>query len=360
MPHVLTRSHRPLRSLLTLSLALAPVGCGQRESDATKQQAAVAPVGAPAAPAPTPAPAVDEDKEAYIPAEFKSGADRWRDTGVYVDGKFVGLLSFAELPVALKPIWLKVKASAPKRYGTTDTGWRWAKERRYRFTEYLEAIGLDLKAIKEVHVYGPKYSDSIVATGKDLRSKRAEGFLFRFGGMVSGKALPVVPEGFGNGRSPDKVSAVMIYVEKTPPKLVRNVGFVVDNEVQEGVPYFGTPLRGGVRVYLDDRMAAYIKRQDLPPETRKAADGEPQWKLFDYLKSQGVNVEVVVEGWVVRGEKWEEKLTRAELEGMYFQASAQAKGNIELGDNKVKAQSIILRSRPVAQADVPVADPDEL
>lgn len=352
-----------MRTPLLLLLLLA-AACGNKDSHAAKQQPAAAPAPAPASGAPLPgaAPALtdpDYDKDAYVPNEFKSGADRWRDTGVYVDGKFVGLLAWAELPVALPVVWVQVKASAPKRYGTSDTGWRWAKERRYRWTDYLRAIGVDLAKVKELHVYGPKFTDTIIATGKELRSKKADDFQFRFGGTVAGKGIPVVPEKFGNGRSPDKIAAVMVYIDKKPPVLERNVGMVLDGELQEGVPYFGTPLRGGVRVYLDDRLVAYIKRQDLP-EAPKNAEGEPEWKLFEYLRSRGVNLDSVAEGWVVRQEKWQEKLVRSDLETMAFTASAQAKGHLELGPTKIKAQSIILRSTPVTAAQVPAPDPEEL
>lgn len=341
--------------------ATALAGCGNNDSHgaAAKKDVAAAPASGSASGSVVKKEEYP-DKDEYIPAEFKSGADRWRDTGVYVDGKFIGLLAWAELPLSLKPVWLKVKASAPKRYGTNDTGWRWAKERRYRFRELVEAYGLDLNKLKEIHVYGPKFSETVIVTGEELRSKAADDFMFRFGGQVSGKALPVVPDGFGNGRTPDKIASVMIYIEKKPPVLERNVGLVLDDEVQEGVPYFGTPLRGGVRVYLDDRLVAYIKRQDMPDGQQTSAAGEPQWKLFDYLRSRGVNVDSVVEGWVVRQEKWQEKLPRTELEAIWFEASAKAKGHIELGEKKMKAQSLILRSHPVAMAEVPAPDPEEL
>jgi len=337
-------------------------GCGKtdRAASQTKTSAAAA---AATKPAPPPAAArvadEDPDKEEYIPAEFKSGADRWRDCGVYVDGKFVGVMNWAELPVALKPVWIKVEASAPMRYGTKDTGLRWAKERRYRFTDYMRAMGIDPAKVNTIHVYGPKFTQTIVAHRKDLLSKEADGFGFRFAGMVSGKPIPTVPEGFGNGVTPDKLSGVMIYIDKKAPELVRNEGLFLDGELQEGVPYFGTPLRGGVRVYLDDRLVAYVKRQDLPVAPKNAA-GEPEWKLFDYLRARGVNVDTVVEGWVVRQEKWQEKFQRADLDAMTFTASAQAKGHLELGAAKVKAQAIILRSHPVAMADVPAPDPEEL
>lgn len=303
---------------------------------------------------------IPDDKDEYVPAEFKSGADRWRDTGIYVDGKFMGLLAWPELPLALKPVWVKVKASAPKRYGTADTGWRWAKERRYRFRELMVAMGLDPATIKEVHVYGPRFSETTIVSGKELMSKAADEWYFRFGGMTRGKAIESVPEGLGNGVTPDKVSAVMVYVTKQPPVLDRSVGLVLDGEVQEGVPYFGTPLRGGVRVYKDDRLVAYIKRQDLPMDQANTTSGEPRWQLYQYLSSRGVDVKDVVEGWVVRDEKWAEQLPQAQLETMWFAAGAQAKGHIELGDAKIKTQALILRSRPVTPAEVPTPDPEEL
>ncbi|MEZ4404209.1 MAG: hypothetical protein R3B06_29575 [Kofleriaceae bacterium] len=306
----------------------------------------------------------DEDKE-YVPAEFKSGADRWKDTGIYVDGRFVGLLAWAELPRSLPVVWIPVKASAPKRYGTADTGWRWAKERRYRFRDLVTSLGIEPRKVKALHVYGPKFSETIVVTGKALASKAADEFYFRFAGIVSGKALPSLPAGLANGTSPDKISALMIYVDKEPPVLERNVGLVLDGEVQSGVPYFGTPLRGGVRVYKDDRLVVYIKRQDLPVAEANTSSGEPQWQLFPYLQARGVETADLAEAWVVRDEKWEERFDRAQLQGLWFGASAQAKGHIELADPNhpgqvIKAQALILRTSPLPPAEKPAPDPEEL
>ncbi|MEZ4368491.1 MAG: hypothetical protein R2939_19760 [Kofleriaceae bacterium] len=347
-----------VRRVVLLWLALA--ACSARTSSPPPVVGATGSgsgTGSAAAPA-----ASDDDDDAYVPAEFKTGADRWRDTGVYVDGVFQGLLAWAELPLALEPTWLKVQASAPKKYGSKDTGWRWAKERRYRFTDYLEAIGLDLAKVREIHVYGPKFTDTIVVTGRELRTPLAKDFMFRFSGLVSGKAIPAVPEGLGNGKSPDKISAVMVYVDKAPPTLVRNVGMMLDGQVTTGVPYFGTPHRGGVRVYLDDRLVAYLKRQELPlaSSTPGPDGGDPRWSLFEMLRAQGVATDKIVEAHVVRDERWHERLDRAALEAMWFTAGMQAKGNIELGDAKIKAQALVLRSTPLDAQRVPTLDPEEL
>ncbi len=320
------------------------------------------------APTPTPAPTAASGSAAgsaasdYVPAEFKSGADRWRDTDVYVDGVFQGVLAWAELPLALQPVWLEVRASAPKRAGTSDPGYTLVKERRYRVTDYLRALGLDLATIKEVHLYGPKFSETVIATGADLRSPAAANFMFRFGTGAAGKPLPVVPAGFGNGKSPDKISAMMIYVAKTPPTLARNVGLVLDGQVTTGVPYFGTPHRGGVRVYLDDRLVAYLKRQDLPiAKATMVPDGDPRWGLYDVLREQGVAVDTIAEAWVIRDERWHERIDKATLTSMWFAAGIQAKGNITLGIGAagIKAQALVLRSTPLAPALVPAIGPGE-
>ncbi len=106
----------------------------------------------------------DKNDSEWVPAEFKAGMSRWKDTGVYVDGKAVGFLTFGELPIGLKPTWMKDKVSAEKRPGTDDPGWRWAQQRSYKFTDYLKAVGVDIKKVKQIHVYGPKFSETIIAT----------------------------------------------------------------------------------------------------------------------------------------------------------------------------------------------------
>src|SRR5262249_5766794 len=150
----------------------------------------------------------DRNDSEWVPAEFKAGASRWKDTGVYLDGKPVGFLTFGELPVALKPVWLRDRVSMNKRSGTNDPGWRWAQQRFYRFTDYLKAIGVDVAKVKAMHVYGPKFTNSVVVTGADLQSPSAKKFLFQFGGSVYGKAIPKVPPGFGGGNPPDKITSV--------------------------------------------------------------------------------------------------------------------------------------------------------
>jgi hypothetical protein len=215
----------------------------------------------------------DKKDDDWIPAEHKSGAARWKDTGVYLDGKPIGFLTWGELPIGLKPTWVKDKVSANKRAGTKDLGWRWAQQRRYRFTDYLVAMGIDVKNVKELHVYGPRFSNSIVATTADLLSPKAREFYFRFGANTGGKAIPAVPENFAGGKVSDKIAAVMIYSEKVPPKLTSE-GFELDGKPIER-PYYGEPIRGGIRVYS---ITACCDHQAPELDPKKATTAERRFR----------------------------------------------------------------------------------
>jgi hypothetical protein len=298
----------------------------------------------------------DREDSDWVPKEF-TGLAKWKDIGVYVDGKPVGFLSWGELPIGLKPSWLRDKVSADKRYGTDDPGWKWARKRYYKFTDYLKAVGVDVRKVKELHIYGPKTTQTLIVTGKDLQSPAANEFWFWFGANTSGKPIPHAAQNFGNGRIGDKVNAVMVYIDKQPPTLVDNDGLYLDGVPQTGVPYYGEPIRGGVRVYLDDKLATIIKRQDLDPKkATNAADGSPQWALAEFLTAHGVDTSHIVEMWTIRGEKRSEKFSAAELAKMMFQASSQSKGGVLVGDQLVLANAIALHTRALKPDDMPLPE----
>ena len=99
--------------------------------------------------------------------------------------------------------------------------------------------------------------------------------MFRFGAITGGKPIPVVPDSFGNGVMPDKMGGVMVYIDKKPPVLVQDEGLELDGKLVDGVPYYGDPMRGGVRVYVDDRLSVALKPQSLdefPSERRARRD----------------------------------------------------------------------------------------
>ena len=328
------------------------------------------------APPPAPAPGSDlptgsaaatgsGSDDGYVSSEFKAGMARFKDTAVYLDGKPIGFLSFGELPIGLKPTWVKHKANAEKPITCKECPiWKWEEERYYRFNDYLRAIGIDPKTIREIHVQGPKMTNTIVATAKDLMQPKAHDFMFHFGGHVRGKPIPHVPLDFGNGFDPDKITAVMIYIDKTPPTF-DDGGYVVDGRPVDGIPYFGEPLRGGVRVYLDDKLAVIIKRQDLDAnQGSHNADGELAWSFWGFLKSRGVDTSKVVEGWVIRDEARQEHFPASALATMTFEAPSKSgkssAGAVLLGDDKIVANVIALHTRALTPADMPVIRPDEV
>ncbi len=303
----------------------------------------------------------DHEDNDWVPAEFKKGMARWKDTGVYVDGKPIAFMTFGELPITLQPVWVKDKVSQDKPPGCKECkSWKWSQQRFYRFTDYLKALGIDIHKVKVMHVYGPKLSQSVVATGKDLLSKRADQFMFRFGMDVAGKALPWVPEGFGNGKTPDKISGVMIYIDRKAPTVTRQ-GVELDGKPVTGVPYYGDPIRGGIRVYLDDKLAAIIKRQELDPkQATQSPTGDLEWAFGEFLKSKGVDASKIVEGWVIRDERRAERIPWADLAQMKFSASSQAKGGVILGAKQLRANAIALHTRHITDDQLPKIQPDEV
>lgn len=298
----------------------------------------------------------DRQDGEWVPKEFVGGMARWKDIGVYIDGKPVGFLNWGELPVGCKPSWLREKVSADKRYGTDDPGWKWARKRYYKFTDYLKAVGVDFRKVKELHLLGPR-AQVLIVTGRELMSPAANDFWFWFGSNTSGKPIPHAPSKFGRGGSGDKITGVMVYIDKKPPTLVDNEGLFLDGVLQLGVPYYGEPIRGGIRVYLDDKLATIIKRQELDPkQASKGPDGEPRWKLAEFLTSHGVALDRVVEMWTVRRELRSERFSAAELATLTFEASSQSKGGILLGDNQVMANVLALHTRALRPADMPLTE----
>lgn len=195
-----------------------------------------------------------------------AGRDRWRGGGVYLDGIPIGALRYAELPPNLEPIWETQRHRQPFKAGEpireTET-----RVPRYRLTDYFAALGISIDQIKEVHMHGGRDA-AIVLTRDDLRAHPND-ILFRFAGDTYGKPIPQI-RGVEVGTSFDDMRALAIYVERTPPTLTAEHTLVLDGRPVVGIPYYGQPMREGIRVYLDDRMVAMLKRnqsavqQDIP------------------------------------------------------------------------------------------------
>jgi len=207
---------------------------------------------------------------------------------------------------------------------------------------------------------GPKLSEVMIATGKQMRSKAGREVTFRFGAEVGGKPIPAQPEGFGNGKHSDKIAAVMVYIHKKPPVLIPDEGLALDGKLVDGIPYYGDPLRGGVRIYQEDTLALQIKRpmlRETPGEI--GPDGKQRWKLASLLEAHGVDLSKVVEAWGIADERRQQKFTRAELDQLTFQIGEKEKNEILVGDGKLRVNAIALHAHALKTDELPQIRPDE-
>lgn len=357
---------------MTVVLA-ALIGCSQSDSDKTDTEDSVWHEVTEDEPAPATesvteaAPKGDgfsgrhrqDPDNMWVPAEFKKGMTRFKDPGVYVDGVPMGMVRFGELPVPLEPYWHEERAAVPYKKGDTHKPYKIVKQRRYRWLDYFKAIGIDTDRIDQVHIYGgAKRRAAVVVTGDELRNH--DGFMFRFGSDVYGKTIPACPSGVGDGKCPDVVGAVAIYIDKEAP-IREGAHFYLNGERLKDIPYYGEPLRGGVRVYKDSQLATTIKRRKLTEDALKVttAEGDTRWKFFAFLEMQGVKTDDIVEAWVIQRNLRVKRLSRAQIENATFEATGQKRGEILFGDESIPANALALHTTKVDEKDLPVIEPHE-
>ena len=191
--------------------------------------------------------------------------------------------------------------------------------------------------------------------------KNPDDLTFRFGSDVHGKPIPMCSNQIGVGKCPDQLAAVAVYEKKKPP-IRRDGSFFLDGKKITGIPYYGDPLRGGVRVYSDNRLVTTIKRKKLTDKTLLASkDGDVStWKLFPVLAAQGVATAKVKEAWLIFDDKRTQKISGKDLSSATFVASSQGRGEILIGPKKLRAQAIALHSKPVNKNDIPTYTKREL
>jgi hypothetical protein len=209
--------------------------------------------------------------------------------------------------------------------------YRETKVPRFRVTDYLRAIGVDLDRVVEVHLHGAR-DGAIVLTRDDLR-RHPDGILFKFAGDTFGKPIPIVRE-VPTGTTFDDLKAMAIYVARTPPALTPAQSLVLDGAPVRGIPYHGEPIRNGVRVYVDDRLTAILKRNEL------AAPADGRYRLADVLARQGVATEPLVRAQLIRNEERAGNLAVADLEFRFEQS-----GQITFGADGQPVEAIALYSR---------------
>ncbi len=380
-----------LRGLLVAALIVPITGaCKSKKDEKPAEQAKSAQAQLePANPTePAKPPELKSNGEEWIPQEHQSGIKKFKTPGIYVDGKLLGILTFGELPLKLPVLWHEEEGAVSFKKGDNGPTTRLIKQRRYSFREYLEAMGVNVKAVKEVHIYGgAKKARATVVRGEMMRKHPK--FSFRFGSDVFGKPIPSCPPGVADGKCPDNLHAVTVYVDKKPPTR-KHGSFYFGAEKVEGIPYYGEPLRGGIRVYLDGPFVAQIKRGKIepPPEVTdqaklktlgadpgtvepaaadaskayriKLPDGAIRYSFYGFLKAEGVDTSKIVEGWLVHRDRRVKKLTGDELEKLLFATATRGSGQILVGPDRVRTNAIALHTKPVNPKDIPVPEPFEI
>lgn len=287
----------------------------------------------------------EKKTDAHIPNEHQHGRARFKDPMVYVDGKPIGALWFSEIPPTLKPHWKS----------ETYTDGSQQKARRYRFADYLRSVGVPLGKVKELHVMGGA-GFILRITGRELREYK--GLLgFRFARETEGKPLLVAPPTYSANTTFDKVSSLMAYVDKKPPVINDRDVMIMDGKTFVGIPYQKEPIRGGIRVYLDDRIVTILKRRDFNETNAQVMnykEGVPYWNLLKTLKLRGISSDEVALVEILHNERRGRRYSGERLRSLVFSVTPQTKGEVLIGDDKVPAHALALYSTPQPERTRPL------
>jgi hypothetical protein len=216
---------------------------------------------------------------------------RFHDATVYIDGVPTVAFTYNEMPPDLKPY--------KKEW---DQGEFFT---HFLVCDYLKKLGADCKDIKETHWYAGRARVAVI-TGKELRKNRDKLF-FNFTREFFGKPRVEWGTEIETNNTVDVVSDLAIYIHKKPPRWDRSLWALIDdqgNEV-EGIPYLKEEPKNGVRVNVDGRLVARIKRNllegNVPAIDEK--DGEPRYSLAAFLDAAKIGAAVRSVDLVTRDER---------------------------------------------------------
>ena len=368
----------PRMPFLAAIVALA-AGCGNRSESAVKEQP-VGSAGSAGSSAPVPAGSGSGSSKAPSPGDLdtsKTGSggkpvihgEKWADTEkggqafksfkeswVYVDGVPKGVLLYPEIPVGLPPAWKDDVEGLDFVLGKPGPREKKIQILRYRVSDYLTAIGIDIKKIKYVYIHGK----GMIAIPGDQFRKFKDGITFNWTGNDLSKTKFWWPTNMKTNTSYDRYVALSIFIDKPPLKLDRHNNPYIGDEQVIGIPYFGTPLRGGFRVYVDNKLAMIIKRNELSAVGRTNLDkpkDPPRWNLLKLLEAQGVKVQPVAGDLVVSKDMTTQKRTRlAEdyVANLDFGQETESSGGLVLGKNNMPGTALHLYTKGHVPKDEPL------
>jgi hypothetical protein len=280
----------------------------------------------------------------------------FKETWVYVDGVPRGVLLFAEMPPGMPHTWKDDVEGLDFKPGDKGPHEKKIQILRWRLADYLKTIGVDIAKIKVVYLHGSGY----VAIPGDQFRKFADGIQFDFTGNDLSKSRFYWPTTMKTNTTYDRYAAVSVFVEKPPMTLDRHNNPYIDGQEVGGIPYHGTPERGGFRVYVDNRLAMVIKRNELGATgmvNKDKPDEDPKWSVLKLLEARGVKVAPVAGDLVVSKDFMNQKRTRlAEdyVKDLQFTQSSETSGGLLLGKDKLQGTALYLHSKGHVPKDVPL------
>jgi hypothetical protein len=231
-----------------------------------------------AAPAPAPSAAEHSDSASAKDGTVDHGSRKSRmvDPPVYVDGKQVAVIRWAEMPANL-PTYVR-EGSESKQF--------------YRLSDYLAGIGVPVDRVKAVHLGGKRRVWGSL-TGAELRA-HPERFLFHFTKRSGGKAFCDWETTYlENPQRIDYFTTIAVYVDKAEVKLhpTRHCFAIDDQECSDKVPYVDGEMPKGTRIYVDGRMVHAVKRRLAKEELILEGKGTdaPRFSLARYLDAAGID-----------------------------------------------------------------------
>lgn len=325
------------RFAVVLAMGFAALGCGSSSS---------------APPAPGPADAA-RTLDAGVDAEVEQHGARWSDdedagrfggfqifkeAWVYVDGEPVGVLREVELP-AMPVAWTNKVEFLDFNKGDPGPHERTYQKKRWRLADYLTAVGVDLRKVSLVVVHGGR---GVLAMPGPIFRKYRGGITFDLTGNASNKLRVYFPDDMPHNNAFDRYTAVSVFVNKPAPQVTDDDQLMLDGQWVGGIPYHGSPQRGGIRIYLDDRLALVIKRNALGDTGRVSAAGErDRWNLGKLLAARGMKVDDVVAGDVIYDED-RRRVEHVDLAAFDFGTVEKVSGEIELLPSGDRVQEVIL------------------
>jgi hypothetical protein len=266
-------------------------------------------------------------------ARMMHTGQRFRECYVYLDGTPVGALAWGELPPNVTTMWHTIKDGR--------------KYRRYGFHAYLEGLGVDMKKLKEVHLYGGRTRTCIVP-GEEVR-KFKDRIQVAFTQSKRGQPLVYWPPKIKINDSIDKISRIAIYVNKRPPKWNQEESVLeLDGELLEDgeIPYSTTEMRSGARVYIDGLLVAVLKRNKIEQtKSSSVAEKNPPVPLLAHLEAIGKKTSVLSSADIVDEDIYVGHVEKKDLPKLSFALIDNSGGEVLMHPLEQRATAILLSAK---------------